>query len=182
MFRRCGVYASANEQPFLILASLFLKSFSYRPSTTPWCHRTYTGAARRETLCTHSYVRQGRPRQKIEEPARQSEYGLLLSIQRFTGCPMFATVPSSLTWGVSLRPGDRTLSLRHPINPPPASSSGFPPQHEATDSITLAPTPNFFLAFSAQKRHVKPPNHLTQTNRTRSSWHFSYPQSAILDI
>src|SRR5216683_4594107 len=35
---------------------------------------------------------------------------------------------------------------------------------------------NLFFAFSAQKTHVKPPNHLTHDYTTTSAWHFSYPQ------
>jgi hypothetical protein len=40
----------------------------------------------------------------------------------------------------------------------------------------------FFLLFSAQKLHVKPPNHLTRSKPTTSAWHVSYLQPAILDI
>jgi hypothetical protein len=40
----------------------------------------------------------------------------------------------------------------------------------------------FSFAFSAQKSHVKPKNHLSNTNKTRSSWRFRYAQLAILDI
>jgi hypothetical protein len=34
--------------------------------------------------------------------------------------------------------------------------SGFPPHHEATDSITLAPTPIFFSRFLPKKRMSSP--------------------------
>jgi hypothetical protein len=54
------------------------------------------------------------------------------------------------------------------------------PKGEATDSIAVFPCLIFYLPFSAQKSHVKPSNHLNETNKTRSSWHFSYTQPAIL--
>jgi hypothetical protein len=53
--RRFGVYAVANGQPFLVLACLFLKSFSYRPSRDGWCHRMYTGSGW-EILGVHSHT------------------------------------------------------------------------------------------------------------------------------
>jgi hypothetical protein len=40
----------------------------------------------------------------------------------------------------------------------------------------------FFPPFSAQKSHVKPPNHLTHYPAITSAWHVSSAQSAILDI
>ena len=40
--------------------------------------------------------------------------------------------------------------------------------------------PKNFSSNSARKSHVKPRNHLNPTNKTRSSWHVSYVQSAIL--
>jgi hypothetical protein len=39
---------------------------------------------------------------------------------------------------------------------------------------------DFFSMFSAQKSHVKPQNHLTYSNKRKSSWHVSSPQSAII--
>src|SRR5882757_9403667 len=39
---------------------------------------------------------------------------------------------------------------------------------------------HLFFAFSAQKSHVKSQNHLTPSNKTRSSLKFSYPQTAII--
>jgi hypothetical protein len=54
------------------------------------------------------------------------------------------------------------------------------PKGEATDLIAVAFAFVFLSAFSAQKTHVKPQNHLNLTNKTRSSWHVSYSQSAIL--
>ena len=42
--------------------------------------------------------------------------------------------------------------------------------------------PNLFFAFSAQKTHVKPQNHLSHSQSTTSAWHFSYTQPAILKI
>jgi hypothetical protein len=53
---------------------------------------------------------------------------------------------------------------------------------EVTDSIMVALVTIFLSLFSAQKSHVKSQNHLNPTNKTRSSWHFSYPQTAILNI
>jgi hypothetical protein len=41
---------------------------------------------------------------------------------------------------------------------------------------------HFFLAFSAQKTHVKPQNDLTFCHSITSAWHFSFGQMAILDI
>jgi len=40
----------------------------------------------------------------------------------------------------------------------------------------------YFCVFSAQKTHVKPPNHLIHYHPTTSTWHFSYTQTGILDI
>jgi hypothetical protein len=40
----------------------------------------------------------------------------------------------------------------------------------------------FFSAFFAQKSHVKPPNHLNLTNKTRSNLKISYLQTAIMNI
>jgi hypothetical protein len=51
-----------------------------------------------------------------------------------------------------------------------------------TDSKFLTGINFFLLPFSAQKSHVKPPNHLTHCQPTTSAWHFSYSQPAILDI
>jgi hypothetical protein len=53
---------------------------------------------------------------------------------------------------------------------------------EATDFIAFAFAFIFSFAFSAQKSRVKPQNHLNHTNETRSTWHVSYPQTAILDM
>src|SRR5260370_38065158 len=41
---------------------------------------------------------------------------------------------------------------------------------------------NLFSAFSAQKSHVKSLNPLTAYKSITSAWHFSYAQTAILDI
>ena len=49
---------------------------------------------------------------------------------------------------------------------------------EAID-LSLLPL-HFFSMFSAQKWHVKPQNHLTYSNKRKSSWHVSYPQPAII--
>jgi hypothetical protein len=38
----------------------------------------------------------------------------------------------------------------------------------------------FFSSKTAQKSHVKPPNHLTRSNKRKSSWQVSSTQSAIL--
>jgi hypothetical protein len=55
-------------------------------------------------------------------------------------------------------------------------------QGEITESIAFALALTFLLPFSAQKSHVKPKNHLSQYRTTTSEWHFSYAQTAILDI
>jgi hypothetical protein len=47
------------------------------------------------------------------------------------------------------------------------------PKGEATDFIAVAFVVDFLLPFSAQKSHVKPENHLTLYQSTRSKWHFS---------
>ena len=60
-----------------------------------------------------------------------------------------------------------------------ASLSGY---SEATHFIVFTIAAIYFYPFSAQKTHVKPPNHLTRSNQRRSSCHFSYVQSAILNI
>jgi hypothetical protein len=59
---------------------------------------------------------------------------------------------------------------------------GRGPKGEATDSIALVHAGIFLLPFSAQKSHVKPQNHLTPSNKRKSSLKFSYPQTAILKI
>ena len=49
--------------------------------------------------------------------------------------------------------------------------------------LLLLLLPLFFLfAFSAQKSHVKPPNHLTLYQPTTSEWRISSAPTAILDI
>jgi hypothetical protein len=45
---------------------------------------------------------------------------------------------------------------------------------EATHSIAFAIAAIYFSPFSAQKSHVKPRDYLNHTNKTRSSWHFSF--------
>jgi hypothetical protein len=60
--------------------------------------------------------------------------------------------------------------------------AGTSPKREAPDFIAFAFALIFLFAFSAQKIHVKPQNHLNHTNETRSGWHFSYTKLAILDI
>jgi len=42
------------------------------------------------------------------------------------------------------------------------------PKGEATENIAFA-LPLFFFAFSAQKSNVKPQNHLTRSNQSKSS-------------
>jgi hypothetical protein len=56
------------------------------------------------------------------------------------------------------------------------------PRGKATDFIAFASAYIFLLPFLAQKSHVKSQNHLTHSNETRSSLHFSSTQSAILKI
>jgi hypothetical protein len=56
------------------------------------------------------------------------------------------------------------------------------PEGEATDFIAFAFVSVFLFVFSAQKSHVKPQNHLTPSNKRKSSLKFSYPQTAILKI
>jgi hypothetical protein len=41
---------------------------------------------------------------------------------------------------------------------------------------------HFFSAFSAQKSHVKPPNHLTPSIQRKSSWRISSNPTVILKI
>jgi hypothetical protein len=53
---------------------------------------------------------------------------------------------------------------------------------EATESIAFALPLFFLLPFSTQKSHVKPQNHLNHCHTATSAWHFSYTQTAILDI
>jgi hypothetical protein len=53
---------------------------------------------------------------------------------------------------------------------------------EATQSIAVVPAVIFLLPFSAQKSHVKSQNRLTNYNPTTSAWHFSFTQTATLDI
>jgi hypothetical protein len=60
--------------------------------------------------------------------------------------------------------------------------AGANPKLKATDFIAFALVVIFLLLFSAQKSHVKSPNHLTQTNETRSSWHVSFTPTAIMNI
>ena len=42
-----------------------------------------------------------------------------------------------------------------------------------TDLIAFVPAVTFLLPFSSAKSHVKPLNHLTASNKRKSSWHFS---------
>jgi hypothetical protein len=53
---------------------------------------------------------------------------------------------------------------------------------EATHFIAFAVALIFLSPFSAQKSHVKPPNHLTRFHPATSAWHFSYVQTDILNI
>jgi hypothetical protein len=53
-------------------------------------------------------------------------------------------------------------------------------KREVLDSITLALASYFSFASLARKTHVKPKNHLNNTNKIRSSWHISFTQPAIL--
>jgi hypothetical protein len=52
---------------------------------------------------------------------------------------------------------------------------------QTSDSIVFDPAQIFFLAFSAQKSHVKPQNHLSPHSPTTSAWHFSYAQPDIIE-
>jgi hypothetical protein len=61
-------------------------------------------------------------------------------------------------------------------------NAGAKAEGEATESIAFAVAHVFLSSFSAQKSHVKPQNPLTHYPTTTSEWHFSYPQTAILDI
>src|SRR5882757_7334882 len=51
---------------------------------------------------------------------------------------------------------------------------------EMNDLIGFVLSLHLFFAFSAQKSRVKSQNHLTPSNKTRSSLKFSYPQAAII--
>jgi hypothetical protein len=44
---------------------------------------------------------------------------------------------------------------------------------EVTHSFVFPAGTIYFSPFSAQKSHVKPQNHLTLSNKRKSSWHFS---------
>jgi hypothetical protein len=50
---------------------------------------------------------------------------------------------------------------------------------ELSDVLTLA---IFLSAFSAQKTHVKPQNHLTHYSPITYAWHFSYIPDSIMNI
>jgi hypothetical protein len=64
----------------------------------------------------------------------------------------------------------------------------FSPTKKAGPRFTRPAEPPHFLplhlifAFSAQKTHVKPQNHLTHYQPTTSAWRISYTPTAILDI
>jgi hypothetical protein len=60
--------------------------------------------------------------------------------------------------------------------------AGAKPKSEAAHSIAVAVAVIFLLPFSAQKTNAKPLIHLTRYHPTTSAWHFSYIQSAILNI
>src|SRR5207249_9176296 len=47
------------------------------------------------------------------------------------------------------------------------------PRGKTTDFIIFVGAVIFYLPFSAQKSHVKPPNHLTSYSTTTSAWHVS---------
>jgi hypothetical protein len=55
-------------------------------------------------------------------------------------------------------------------------------QPEPTDSIAVASSPIYFLAFSAQKLHVKPRNPINYSNKRKCKLKISYLQTAILKI
>jgi hypothetical protein len=55
-------------------------------------------------------------------------------------------------------------------------------QGEITESIAFALALTFCLPFSAQKIACQAPDHLSHYQTTTSEWHFSYAQTAILDI
>ena len=85
----------------------------------------------------------------------------------------------------SIRPSTgalRPLSDSTEAASAPERRSGEIRYSEATHFIVFTIAAIYFSPFSAQKTHVKPPNHLTHSNQIRSSWHFSYVQSAILNI
>jgi hypothetical protein len=64
--RRFGVYASANGQPFLVSASLFLKSFSYPPGRHALVSsRVYSAGPERYVMYTVT--------QQLKRPARRSK-------------------------------------------------------------------------------------------------------------
>jgi hypothetical protein len=86
--------------------------------------------------------------------------------------PLSLPLPFGIRAG--LQPGIQPAAKR-----PTASAEG---RSEATDSIAFAFAVVFLSSFSAQKSHVKPQNHLTNTNKTTSTWRISSLQPAILDI
>jgi len=53
---------------------------------------------------------------------------------------------------------------------------------KVSDNKDFAGEANFLSAFSAQKSHVKPQNHLTHYPATTSAWHVSFTQPDIMDI
>jgi hypothetical protein len=90
-------------------------------------------------------------------------YGLT-TINRVQRMPKFQSVFQSPT-------------ILLPLPKPEQSLKG-----EATDFIAFAFARIFLLPFSAQKSRVKFQNHLNHYRPTTSAWHFSFIQSAILDI
>ena len=93
--------------------------------------------------------------------------------------------PSPVFDPFSIRPSTgalRPLSDSTEAASAPERRSGEIRYSEATHFIVFTIAAIYFSPFSAQKTHVKPPNHLTHSNQRRSSWHFSYVQSAILNI
>jgi len=88
--------------------------------------------------------------------------------------PLLSLSPLGLELGFS--PASMPAAKR----PTALPKAGAKPEGRSDLLLPLLLPLFYFFAFLAQKSHVKPRNHLNQTNKTRWSWHVSYVQSAIL--
>jgi hypothetical protein len=75
-----------------------------------------------------------------------------------------------LTKDLVLLKGTASAVPKKPGRRPYRSAEGW---SEATDLLPLSLPLHLFFAFSAQKSHVKPQNHLNPSNQRKSSWQVS---------